>query len=98
MENSIEKTLEPLVYGWIDAGQAVWSGKEPFSLRPGSKSAQIVHPLPWTELAEKVAELVPVAKKGGIKGALLKPWRRNLRTSPPPAPQSGIHPVAQGVG
>jgi len=68
MENSIEKTLEPLVYGWIDAGQAVWSGKEPFSLRPGSKSAQIVHPLPWTELAEKVAELARLSRFGGYRG------------------------------
>ena len=33
-----------------------------------------------------------------IPAAVALPQWRNLRASPPPAPQSGIHAVAQGVG
>ena len=76
VDYSIEETLEPLVFGWIDAGQAVWSGKEPCALRDPRDSTQMVHPLPWTELAQKVAALVTPARRGRIKGSM--EWLRRL--------------------
>lgn len=76
VDYSIEETLEPLVFGWIDAGQAVWSGKEPCALGDPRDSTQIVHPLPWTELAQKVAALVTSARRGRIKGSM--EWLRRL--------------------
>ncbi|MGH8626555.1 MAG: hypothetical protein ACREYC_15230 [Gammaproteobacteria bacterium] len=65
-KNSVERTLEPLVYGWIDAARAVWTGDKPFDLLDPKDRTEIVDPVPWTKLAQKVA-LIPIGKKGGIK-------------------------------
>ncbi len=66
-KNSIEKTLEPLVFGWIDAAWAVWCGGEPCTLR---------EPRDWIELAQKVAGLIAFARQERIKGVM--DWLRRL--------------------
>jgi hypothetical protein len=61
--NSVEKSLEPLVFGWIDAAVAVWTGEEPIRFPDPKDSTEIAPTLPWTELAQKVAALIPLEIK-----------------------------------
>ena len=87
-KNSVERTLEPLVFGWIDAAQAVWTGDKPFYFLDPKDRTEIVDPVPWTELAQKVAGLIPLAKKGGS----VKEWLCRLAYFLSPA-VSGVSPV-----
>lgn len=68
---SVEGTLQPLVYGWINAGQAVWHRREPEeALRNTKENSEQM--LQWEQ--EKVAQLTDVAEGGGVRGAQVGEW------------------------
>jgi hypothetical protein len=100
--NSVEKTLEASVYGWIDAACAVWTGEQPSQLGDPEDFTHLVDPLPWEKLAEKVAGLISLDKASEIqrvvKGPRVMEWLLRLAYFISPALSGVRSEVAKAFG
>jgi hypothetical protein len=73
---TIEGTLHPLVYGWIDAGVAVLTGQDPLrhSLQPLRGWTFAEQEEDWEGLAERVGGLIGRERRSDVRDALLREW------------------------
>ena len=78
------------MYGWINAGQAVWHHQPPEETLRGRKTNSDQKPQ-WEKLAEKVGQLAKTAEVGGIRGELVGEWLWRLAYFLSPA-VSGVTP------